>query len=90
MGKYDFPQVEAICYNLGINDAVDGLSLATRRVNVAALIAWKQKRYPKAKLVVLSTTPVQTAATESIIATMRTQDQADIAALGDLNILYCN
>lgn len=89
-GKYEFPQVDAIFYNLGINDAGQGVSPATRTANVQALIAWKQRRYPKAKLVIFGTTPVQDNATEAAIATMRTADQATVAAGADPNVLYCN
>jgi lysophospholipase L1-like esterase len=89
-GKYEFPQVDAIFYNLGINDAVQGVSTATRTANVQALIAWKQKRYPKAKLVIFGTTPVQDNTQEAAIAAFRAADAATVAAAADPLIKYCN
>jgi lysophospholipase L1-like esterase len=90
IGRYEFPQVDAIFYNLGINDAAQGVSVATRTANVAALIAWKQKRYPKAKLVVFGTTPVQDNGQEAAIAAYRAADAAYIAGLGDPLVKFCN
>jgi hypothetical protein len=89
-GKYDFQQVDAMFYNTGINDAAQGVSVATRTANILALIAWKQKRYPKAKLVIFGTTPVQDATQEAIIATYRTADQATVAAANDPLVKFCN
>ena len=89
-GKYEFPQVDAIFYNLGINDAGQSVSTATRTANVQALIAWKQRRYAKAKLVIFGTTPVQDNSLEAAIAAIRTADAATVAAAADPNILFCN
>jgi hypothetical protein len=89
-GKYEFPQVDSIFYNLGINDAAQGVTTATHSANVASLIAWKQKRYPKAKLVIFGTTPVQDATQEAALAAYRTADQAAVVNAADPNILFCN
>jgi lysophospholipase L1-like esterase len=89
-GKYEFPQIDAIFYNFGINDAGWEVSTATRTASVESLIAWKQKRYPKAKLVIFGTTPVQDAAQEALIVAFGAADAATIVAAADPLIKYCD
>ena len=89
-GKYDFPQVDAIFYNLGVNDAAQAVPTATSMANVQALIGWKQKRYPKAKLVIFGSIPLQTAAYEAALVALRAAQQACVAAMSDPNVLFCD
>lgn len=88
-GKYDFERVDAIFYNLGINDAGQAVPTATSIANLEALVAWKQTRYPAAKLVIFGTTPVQTAAQEAGLAALRTAQAARVAQFADSTVLYC-
>lgn len=94
-GKYNFPRLDAIFVNLGLNDAgqgytVDGASPGANASmpNIRAITAWKQKLYPDAKLVLCGTTPPQAAATEAAVAALRTATSDYVAALGDPNVLY--
>jgi hypothetical protein len=50
----------------------------------------EQKRYPKAKLVIFGTTPVQDATQDAALSAYRITDQAAVVAATDPNILYCN
>lgn len=89
-GKYDFDQADLIFYNPGMNDALQAYATATSMANVQALIAWKQKRYPKARLVICGPTPAQAAATEGALASLRSAEQAYVAGLGDPRVLFCD
>jgi len=89
-GRYDFPQVDAIFYQLGTNDAGQGYPTATSLANIAAFIGWKQKQYPEAKLVVLGPPPVENASSEAALAAIRTAAAAHISALADPHVLFCD
>lgn len=89
-GKYDFPKVDAIFYNLGINDAAQGYSTATSLANVASLVAWKRKRYPNNRLVICGSTPVQNNTYETTLAAMRSAVSSYVTGLADPSILYHN
>lgn len=89
-GKYEFPQVDALFDNLGINDAVQGLTTAASMANLQARIAWRQRRYPKAKHVVFGTTPLQNSTLEAALAAYRAAAAAYIADLGDPNVKFCD
>ncbi|MES2987757.1 MAG: SGNH/GDSL hydrolase family protein [Pseudomonadota bacterium] len=89
-GKYEFAQVDAIFYQLGANDAGQSYSTATSMANVQAMIAWKQKRYPRAKLVVIGAPPVQTNAHETALVALRSAEAAYVAALSDPNVQFCD
>jgi lysophospholipase L1-like esterase len=90
LGGYDLPQVDYLHYQLGTNDAGNGISAATAQANLAAMIAYKQKRYPTAKMVVWGSTPRQDNTTETALAAIRSAQQAAVAAANDPKILYAS
>lgn len=88
-GRYDFPQVDYLHYQLGTNDQ-GAITPTTHQANVAAMIAWKQKRYPAAKMVVYGSTPLQDNTSETNLAAIRTAGQAAVTAANDPKVLFCS
>lgn len=88
-GVYDMPQVDYLHYQLGTNDA-GVISAATAQANLAAMIAWKRQRYPKAKMIVWGSTPREDNTTETALAAIRTAQQAAVTAAADPTVLFCS
>lgn len=89
-GRYDYDRVGAIFYSLGANDATLGTTVGTYRANIDALIAWKQARYPAAKLVIFGSTPLENNTAETALALLRAQAAASVTAAADSKVLYCS
>lgn len=89
-GRYDFPQVDYLHYQLGSNDATQGVTPATHQSNVAAMIAYKQRRYPTAKMVVYGSTPLQDNTSEAALAAIRAAGQAAVTAAADPKVSFCS
>lgn len=88
-GVYDFPQVDYLHYQVGTNDA-GAISAATAQANAAAMIAYKQQRYPNAKMVVWGSTPRENNTSETALALIRTAQAAAVTAAADPKVLYCS
>lgn len=88
-GVYDFPQVDYLHYQLGTNDA-GTISAATAGANCAAMIAYKQKRYPKATMIVWGATPREDNTTETALVAIRAAQQSAVTAAADPKVLFCS
>lgn len=88
-GVYDFPQVDYIHYQLGTNDA-SVISAATAQANLAAMIAYKQRRYPKATMIVWGSTPRENNTAETALSAIRSAQQAAVTSAADPKVLFCS
>lgn len=96
-GKYNFPRLDAIFVNLGLNDVGQGYTTdgvapgaGASMPNIRAIIAWKQKLYPSAKLVFFGTTPMQNTTNENSLQMLRDAISAQVSLTNDPSIIYEN
>lgn len=89
-GTYVFPQVDLICYSLGVNDAGNAVPTATYTANLNALIAWKKSRYPNATLLIFGTTPLENNTSETAAVALRSAASSAVTSAADSKIRYCN
>ncbi len=87
-GNYNFPQIDAIFYQLGTNDAANAVDTQDSMANVQAAVEWKQALYPGAKLVVLGPPPLADPAQEGALAALRAAQTSFFAALDDPHVLF--
>lgn len=87
-GNLDQPQVDHVYYTLGANDASQGVAAATYKANVAAAIAWKKSRYPKATMTVFGMTPQENDANEANAATLRTAASDAVTEAADAKVKF--
>ncbi|MBP1135119.1 lysophospholipase L1-like esterase [Arthrobacter sp. PvP023] len=90
LGAYDFPQADVIGYSLGMNDAGQAVPVATYKTNVKNMIAWKQARYPAAKMIVYGATPAENNTTETALVALRTAASQAVTEANDPRVVYCN
>lgn len=89
-GRYDFERLDALFYNVGLNDAVAGTATATTMANVQAFTQWKQKHHPDAALVLFGPEPAEHNTTEANLAALRTAMAAYVTGLGDPKVKFCD
>lgn len=89
-GDYDFPQVDHVNYSMGVNDAGSSVTAATYKANVAAAIAWKKVRYPKATMTVFGVTPLENSTSEGFAAQYRTAAAEAVTEAADPLVKFCN
>lgn len=89
-GLYDLPQVDYLHYQLGTNDAGAGVSSATYKANVAAMIAFKKAVYPNAQMVVWGPTPRQNSTYETALIAMRTAAQEAVTEAASSKVRYAS
>lgn len=89
-GWHDEPRVSLLVYQLMVNDAVQSVSPATYAANLAAKIAMKKARWPRAKMLVLGCHPLQNATYEARAVDLRAQAAATVAAQQDGTLYFCD
>jgi len=87
-GDYNFPQVDVIHYNLGMNDA-GVLTTNQSMANVTAMVTWALARYPGVKIIIYGPTPRQDA-NESALVALRSAESAYVAGLNNSNVKFCD
>lgn len=90
LGAYNIPQADLICYSLGMNDAGQAIPTATYKTNVKNFIAWKQARYPQARMIVFGASPAENNTTETALALLRTAASEAVAEANDNKVVYVN
>ncbi len=86
----DFQKVDLIVYELMINDAVQAIAPSVYQANLQAMIAYKQARYPNAKMIVIGCHPLQNSTYEAAAAVLRPIAASVVAAVADPKVLFCN
>ncbi|MGB7237159.1 MAG: SGNH/GDSL hydrolase family protein [Rhodococcus sp. (in: high G+C Gram-positive bacteria)] len=89
-GGYDFPQVDYLHYQLGVNDAGQALTTESFTANVAAMIDHKKRLYPKAQMVVWGPTPLQNNTKEAALVAMRSAAQDAVTEASDTRVRYAS
>lgn len=89
-GDYDLPQVDHINYSMGANDASSAVPTATFKANVAAAIAWKKSRYPKATMTVFGSTPHENSTNETAAIALRSAASDAVTEAADSKVKYLN
>jgi len=90
LGAYNFPQADLIGYSLGTNDAGQLIPTATYKTNVKNMIAWKQARYPNAKMIVYGVTPRENNTVETACALLRTAASQAVTEAADSKVFFCD
>lgn len=83
-------KLDLITYNLGMNDALGSVTKAAHKANVAAAIAWKQKRHPDAKMIVYGPTPAENNAVEAFLVQYREGCSEAVTAAADDKVKFCD
>lgn len=72
-----------IFLQFGLNDLGQSVPVATYKSNLKAAIKWKQFRYPKSKMVVVSATPVGDSPKEALLVAYRSAAMEAVAEMAD-------
>lgn len=88
-GVYDgFARIDLIVYDLGTNDAGQGYNPTTdTAANLARAIAWKQRFWPEAKMLVIGSPPIQ-GTNETLLQSIRDAEAAVVASAADSKIKF--
>lgn len=89
-GKFEFPGLAAIFYQLGTNDAASAVATETSLANAAAFVTWAQALYPEATVVLLGPPPMENNTHEAALALLRTAVSNHVTGLGDPKVLFCD
>lgn len=90
IGRYDFPRLDAIFYQLGTNDAQSAVATSTSLANAAAFVSWARLRHPAAAIVIFGPPPLADNDDEAALADLRAALSAHVAGLGDERVLFCD
>lgn len=77
-------------YNLGLNDAGNGVARATHLANVQAFWTWWSARFPNAPLIILGPTPTELDSTEALSANYRSDVSAWVTSVASPRLKYAD
>lgn len=88
-GGYDgIQKIDLIVYDLGTNDAAQARSTATSVADMQTAIAWKQRFWPNAKMLILGAPPLQNNTYETALDALRSAQASAIITLADPNVKF--
>lgn len=89
-GNLEFPQVDYIHYQLGVNDAGQAIPTVTFKNNVKSMIDYKKSRYPAAQMIVWGPTPLQNNTKEAALIAMRSAASDAVNEANDPTIHFAS
>lgn len=83
-------QADVILYAVSVNDAGAGTTAAAYRARLEKLLAWKNKKFPNALMIIYGTTPLENSTSHSNAETLRAEAADFVSDTNSPRLKYCN